>query len=421
MNGATYYYRYRRETPQEQARLRVVYALTGTAFFLPLQLAIMELFFILAVIAAVYYYKKYGGFRRPTQPLQVPAACFAGAALLSLIGSEHSAFGLAFYCFTILQYIILYWLIQSFIGSKNERLRLLIAVVAAATVVGIYGMIQFFFLLTPASAQWVDKAAFPLLYQRMYATLYNPNLLAQFLLMTLSVSVFLAGSRRRPAYRRVLYGVSLLLAVCTVLTYSRGAWLALAALTVYLGAVRDKRWWLLLLVVPGVLTVYHGGLTYRLLSVFTTHSQDTSVIMRWSMWKSALQMTAAHPALGIGWGEFKFVYPHYNWLIRHAGMTIYHAHNMFLNILAETGMGGIFFFLWFFWGHLYYAGGQGTVRSWQSETYIPELMGSVILVTFVTGCSDFDLFSTQISMVFWLICGIFASCYEEKMRKKFAK
>ena len=108
MNGATYYYRYRRETPQEQARLRVVYALTGTAFFLPLQLAIMELFFILAVIAAVYYYKKYGGFRRPTQPLQVPAACFAGAALLSLIGSEHSAFGLAFYCFTILQYIILY-------------------------------------------------------------------------------------------------------------------------------------------------------------------------------------------------------------------------------------------------------------------------------------------------------------------------
>ena len=33
MNGATYYYRYRRETPQEQARLRVVYALTGTAFF----------------------------------------------------------------------------------------------------------------------------------------------------------------------------------------------------------------------------------------------------------------------------------------------------------------------------------------------------------------------------------------------------
>ena len=60
--------------------------------------------------------------------------------------------------------------------------------------------------------------------------------------------------------------------------------------------------------------------------------------MRMDMWEAAIAMFVDHPVLGIGWGAFKHVYPVYNELIQEAGIVIFHAHNMYLNILAETGM-----------------------------------------------------------------------------------
>ena len=39
--------------PQEKARIRIVYALLGTAFFVPLQLYIMEIFFSATFILGI--------------------------------------------------------------------------------------------------------------------------------------------------------------------------------------------------------------------------------------------------------------------------------------------------------------------------------------------------------------------------------
>lgn len=64
--------------------------------------------------------------------------------------------------------------------------------------------------------------------------------------------------------------------------------------------------------------------------------------MRMDMWEAAIAMFVDHPVLGIGWGAFKHVYPVYNELIQEAGIVIFHAHNMYLNILAETGLAGFF-------------------------------------------------------------------------------
>ena len=41
-------------TPAERARLRVVYAMAGTVFFMPLNLFIMEGFFIIALVLGLY-------------------------------------------------------------------------------------------------------------------------------------------------------------------------------------------------------------------------------------------------------------------------------------------------------------------------------------------------------------------------------
>lgn len=409
---------YKMSSPAERARLRVVYALLGTVFFLPVNLIVMEVCLILSVGMAVYCGWKYGLHLPPYIPLFVPAAGFFFAALLSLVGSPHGLMGIAFYSFTILQYAILYMLIIVFVQGRKERHLVLTALFVSAAVVCLYGLYQYAHMLTLGEAAWVDNSAFPLLQRRMYSTLYNPNLLSAFLLMVMGAAASMAVCTRHPSHRWLYIGLFVLLSLCLILTYSRGAWLSAAALVFFFGCVWDKRLWLLFLLVPFVLLFYHGGVANRLMSIFMYSEADTSVSMRLAMWAGAMEMVQDHPVFGIGWGAFKYMYPVYNEFIQQAGVTIYHAHNMFFNIAAETGIIGFFLFLWFFVGHGWY--GLHILRYEKDDAFdraTAMMMSAAVISQAVCGIGDYDLFSTQISLTFWLLCGIFANMYIENQKK----
>lgn len=64
-----------------------------------------------------------------------------------------------------------------------------------------------------------------------------------------------------------------------------------------------------------------------------------AVVERLAHWQAALDMAAAHPWLGVGMGNYEVVYPQYrliNWI-----EPLGHAHNYYLNILAEAGIIGL--------------------------------------------------------------------------------
>ena len=402
------------ETPPEKARLRVVYALMATAFCLPLNIFAMEVCFMIAIVLAASYSWNYEVFHVPCMNIFIPAGLFAVVSLLSLIGSPQVLFGLGFYVFTIVQYILIYLLIILFVRTAAERHLVMVCLLISAAGTVLYGIYQYAHMLTLHEAEWVDNSAFPLLKRRMYSTLYNPNLYSAFLLMmmggTASMSIWTRHTWHRIGYI-VLFAA---LGLCLILTYSRGAWLSVAALVFFFGLVWDKRLWLLFLLIPPILLFYHGGVTDRLLSIFYHSEADTSVSMRLDMWYSAMEMIIEHPLLGVGWGAFKFVYPVYNELIQEAGITIFHAHNMFLNIWAETGVLGFVCFFCFFYGNAYY--GWKLLNMPQVHTFdrsAAMMMIAAVVSQTICGFSDYDLFSTQISLTFWLICGIFANAYIE--------
>lgn len=56
-------------------------------------------------------------------------------------------------------------------------------------------------------------------------------------------------------------------------------------------------------------------------------------------------MIEEHPLLGIGWGSYFLAYPDYNFFIQNDNVLIFHAHNMYLNMLAEVGIPGGLAFL----------------------------------------------------------------------------
>lgn len=402
------------ETPSEKARLRVVYALMATAFCLPLNIFAMEFCFVIAVVLAAYYSWKYDMRHVSWMGVFLPAGLFAVISLISLVGSPNVLFGLGFYAFTVLQYILMYALLIFFVRTAAERHLVIVCLLISAAGTVLYGIYQYAHMLTLHEAEWVDNSAFPLLKRRMYSTLYNPNLYSAFLLMmmggTASMSIWTRHTWHRIGYITLFAALGL----CLILTYSRGAWLSVAALVFFFGLVWDKRLWLLFLLIPPILLFYHGGVTDRLLSIFYHSEADTSVSMRLDMWYSAMEMIIEHPLLGVGWGAFKFVYPVYNELIQEAGITIFHAHNMFLNIWAETGVLGFVCFFCFFYGNAYY--GWKLLNMPQVHTFdrsAAMMMIAAVVSQTICGFSDYDLFSTQISLTFWLICGIFANAYIE--------
>jgi O-antigen ligase len=68
-----------------------------------------------------------------------------------------------------------------------------------------------------------------------------------------------------------------------------------------------------------------------------------STIERLAHWQAAIRMTEASPWLGVGFGNYAAAYPDFRLLLWENALG--HAHNYYLNILAETGLIGLLTYL----------------------------------------------------------------------------
>ena len=92
-------------------------------------------------------------------------------------------------------------------------------------------------------------------------------------------------------------------------------------------------------------------------------------------------------------------------------MIIYHAHNLYLQIAAETGPVSLCIFLAILLGHS---------RNVQKETSscIPVRYGCTLITVavLVSGLFDHALYSQQVSLVLWQYLGFAMSCIRHKAR-----
>lgn len=350
-------------------------------------------------------------------PLAKAGAGFLACSLASSCFSIDRAFSLFNWIFLPLSYSALYVLVLSYVRTREERRRLFRVFLTAAACTALYGIFQFMNIQNMAgeiaAQDWVDPERFPLLYRRMYSTLENPNLFAGYLLMMLGLFGASALVKEKGRGKWELLAFCAVLAVCLLLTYSRGAWLSLAAMAAVLAILYDRRIWLAFLLVPVVLLAYHGQITERFLSLFS--GEDTSTLLRFALWESTIAMIEDHPLLGVGWGAYFLAYPDYNFFVGDRTVIIYHAHNMYLSLLAETGiLGGLFYFLTFF------CHGALAVRLYRKGRSSGEKAAGLALSLIITGMAvygmgDYVLFSRAVSVTFWSLCA-YAMCFAAEDR-----
>lgn len=226
------------------------------------------------------------------------------------------------------------------INNKNELNVILSAFVFTATLVALYGVYQYFVgvELDPA---WVDEANNPDITTRVFSVFGNPNILAEYLIMAIPVSVALFWGSRRLIKKLIFLLTSMILAGTLVLTLSRGGWLGFAfGIFVFILLV-EKR--LFLLCIPvGVLSLFvlPQSIINRILTIGSL--TDSSNAYRIKIWQITTDIIRDHWIAGVGFGyiPFKKTYETY---IR--TMPIFHAHNTYLEIAAELGIVGILLFI----------------------------------------------------------------------------
>ncbi|SCM80762.1 Lipid A core-O-antigen ligase [uncultured Sporomusa sp.] len=312
------------------------------------------------------------------------------------------------------RYIVSYYLVVNNLHSLRQLQRLVWSVLISAVLVAFYGFYQYIQGVDISTFHWVDGEQFPDLKIRVFSTLQNPNLLAGFLVVVMSLAVGLGLHTESMPGKLLLFALAAVFGACLVLTYSRGAWLSVLAVAAICAHLYNRKVLWLFLIIPLIAFFGHDAVMERLLSVL--NPTDTSSTLRIALWESTLAMIMDKPLLGIGWGAYWQVYPEYDFFLNNPDARIVHAHNMYLHIAAEIGIPGLLAFLAIIFGH---AKKAVDILSKTNNRMIAGIIFGVmaaVLGLVLNGFTDYIMFNVQLSMLFWLLNAIIIVVWEGNYR-----
>lgn len=226
----------------------------------------------------------------------------------------------------------------------------------------------------------------------------------------------------------LIVGVPLILAL--FYTFSRGAWFALAVVLVAFLWLRPgwTRWAAAGIV---VLVVVGAGLKEHSIATYLQTGHAGTAQKRIDIWRSSLNMIRDHPIFGIGPDNFQHYYaprPHQQlyspdcprglgYLIE-SNLSVSqepclsHPHDEILDAWLSTGIVGLGAFLWLqivFW--------RLVLRTWRQLLPTSRrilLLGAAgaMLAGLLHGLVDNGYFLMDLSILFWLLCGLVQCCAE---------
>lgn len=307
-----------------------------------------------------------------------------------------------------LVFIASYFLVIHLIKTEKQLQNLFTTFVLSGLLVCLYGIAQYVFGWNVSQA-WMDEEMFADIKMRIYSTLDNPNVLGEYILLVLPVTIGLMWTRK-PWLQKIVYaGIAAILFVALILTFSRGCWIGLLiAAAVFITFTAGKLWGLGLVALPILPAILPESILNRFASI--GDMKDSSTSYRVYIWMGTLAMIKDFWLSGIGMGAeaFKEVYPFYSY----NGIVAPHSHNLFLQILVESGIGGILVFLLilFFFFKKMMAGYQlGGGKGKPLSTIITAISAGVCGFL-VQGMFDNCFYNYRVLLVFWLVLGMGIAC-----------
>lgn len=364
----------------------------------PLPTTLLETAILATVVAfAVETMRAHQALRWRT-PLTWAALVFLLAGAVSVLVAPSKIAALGLYRAYLIEPIAFAFVLTHAVTSARRALLLLSGFALAGAVVGAANAIV---VIAALHAHTYDVIQTPPVV--IYTT---ANALALFLgpLIAVAASLFLYGPARAV---RIGSGAFLLVAVPSMLlTFSRGGYLAMAAVAVGLAVSHRHRFWLLAgTFVAGVLVALIPPIFHRISVEFQNVGGTTFFgrAGRLELWSATLQMLSHYPIFGAGLSGFADRVAPY-WNANHPERFI-DPHNIVLNFWVETGLLGLFAFGW-----LLGVGFRLSLQGWREgvSDWQPIFLGILLafLAIVVHGLVDVPYFKNDLSLEFWALTGI---------------
>jgi len=269
----------------------------------------------------------------------------------------------------------IYFVAVYLINSKKRLVTATKWIVSGGTLVAFLGIAQFLaqfvFGLERVYKFWADHIIVPFLgktfalavlqnpswlvnisgktYLRSTATFPDPHMLSFFLgiILSLALTLFLVEKKK------FFYGsISLVLVIADMLTFSRGGYLGIAIgiifLVVFFWKRIDLRMRIIFIAIcflVGLISTIPNPISGRYASIFNL--REGSNMGRIEIWQKTLSIIENKPWIGVGIGNYSLeIKP------TAAYREPFYAHNTYLDIAAETGVGNAFVWigiLFLFW------------------------------------------------------------------------
>ncbi len=313
--------------------------------------------------------------------------CYLGALVISLWPAHNLAPALKELAKWV-EFLLVYLFAANELTERQLEI-LIGALLLAGALEGILGIYQFLRQVGPPGFVLFGR------YMRAYGTFQQPNPFGGYMGLVLPLAYTTVFARVRDACRALkgrglgpaaLWALGLLASVGMfaglVMSWSRGALLGFVAglILVGLGLGRKAVPALLLVALilallgPTWVAMLPSGLLGRLtdaaqylgkdLMVVEVTDENFALIERAAHWYAAWRMFAQHPWLGVGTGQYATRYP--SVALPRWQDPLGHAHNYYLNVLAEGGLIGLGSYLLFVllaFGMVWRVAGQE--RGWQ--------------------------------------------------------
>lgn len=238
----------------------------------------------------------------------------------------------------LLIYITWYYSARQALGAMPEIKMVLLLLVIIGAVINVADLL-FHYLVQVGSI--IEE----------YPFWKGKNALGLFLVINLCLcgSLLETTFHKNKLYFWLLTVNCLLLILGIALSYSRGAWLA--AIVAFIGLLAYKWRRFLWVAVSGLILVIFLGpplVSKRMNSVFDVN--EMNIKNRLAVWNNSVAIVMERPILGMGLGTFTEAYSdRYAEILpvpEEESRMIRHAHNLYLQIVMETGLLGGLVLLW---------------------------------------------------------------------------
>lgn len=363
--------------------------------FLPDMLILLFMFFLIVVFAYKQKFREYSPLTKA--PIDMPIVLFLIIIVISTITSinfigsfRDLALHLGGLCFVIVM--------MNSVKTKEDFNKIFTMLVFSATLVALYGLYQYV-VGVEIEAAWLDVENNPGIRTRVYSVFYNPNILAEYLIFTIPLSVSLLWHSKKLHKKIIFLGTTAITTLALILTLSRGGWLGFAFSALIFILLVERR--LLLSIIP--ITI--GGVLFlpdvilnRIISI--GNLQDSSNAYRITMWGITREIIQDHWVAGVGFGHLPFKQTFETYI---RTMPIYHSHNTYLQTAAELGIPGLIAFLLFLFVLFKY----GIIKLIKNDDKYIRTMGAGVIAALggvlLHGLVENVLYLPKIILTFWIL------------------